>query len=273
MRWPSTSNVVGSWCDSSLDASLYGREIGITRSTPGQALEAHLAHALGVADRADRGGQLAGHHLRVHAAGLEPLHHRLDLRRRWPRVSSRPSCADLARAPCATGASSRPAGRPPPSGNGTITPIGMPSPALISSARPAPISTTASVIAEHRRIDAHRPVAAEPHARAPSRSGSCPPARSPRCRPTTCESPAAQSRIAAWKTSVPTTRCGDEPEQQDQPDGDQRAAAGRGHAEHEADAHAEHAPRRSCGGAPSRSCRARAPASASAARARAWRCR
>ena len=26
---------------------------------------------------------------------------------------------------------------------------------------------------------------------------------------TTCESPAAQSRIAAWKTSVPTTRCGE----------------------------------------------------------------
>jgi len=26
--------------------------------------------------------------------------------------------------------------------------------------------------------------------------------------PTTCARPAAQSRIAAWKTSVPTTRCG-----------------------------------------------------------------
>ena len=31
-----------------------------------------------------------------------------------------------------------------------------------------------------------------------------------------------------------------EPEQQDQPDGDQRAAARRGHAEHEADGHAQH---------------------------------
>ena len=28
--------MVGSWCDSSLDASLYGREIGTTRSTPGR---------------------------------------------------------------------------------------------------------------------------------------------------------------------------------------------------------------------------------------------
>src|SRR5215213_9088109 len=30
-----TWTTVGSWCESSLDASLYGREIGITRSTPG----------------------------------------------------------------------------------------------------------------------------------------------------------------------------------------------------------------------------------------------
>ena len=36
MLWPLTSNMVGAWCDSSLDASLYGREIGITRSTPGR---------------------------------------------------------------------------------------------------------------------------------------------------------------------------------------------------------------------------------------------
>src|SRR5204863_462387 len=34
MRWPSTSTTVGAWWLSSLDASLYGREIGTTRSTP-----------------------------------------------------------------------------------------------------------------------------------------------------------------------------------------------------------------------------------------------
>ena len=32
--WPSTAKTVGSWCASSDEASLYGREIGTTRSTP-----------------------------------------------------------------------------------------------------------------------------------------------------------------------------------------------------------------------------------------------
>src|SRR5215211_5371733 len=34
IAWPSTVKTVGSWCASSDDASLYGREIGTTRSTP-----------------------------------------------------------------------------------------------------------------------------------------------------------------------------------------------------------------------------------------------
>ena len=44
--------------------------------------------------------------------------------------------------------------------------------------------------------------------RAASRSGSCPSGRSRCCRRRAARAPAAHSMIAAWKTSVPTTRCG-----------------------------------------------------------------
>jgi hypothetical protein len=46
------------------------------------ALQAQLGDALGVADRADRGRQLAGHHAHVHARGLQPLDDGIDLGRR-----------------------------------------------------------------------------------------------------------------------------------------------------------------------------------------------
>ena len=83
----------------------------------------------------------------------------------------------------------------------------MSSPALISSARPAPISTTASVVrstAGSTRTDqwlpSHTP-GTEPSRIVPARAKSTFPA-------VTCASPAAHSRIAAWNTSVPTTRVG-----------------------------------------------------------------
>ena len=54
------------------------------------------------------------------------------------------------------------------------------------------------------------------------------PGRGRRCPRPSARAPATHSRIAAWKTSVPTTRRGLQAEEQDQADRDQRAAAGRG---------------------------------------------
>ena len=76
-RRPRTT--VGSWWLSSLDASLYGREIGTTRSTPGIPSRPSSRDALRIADRADRRRQLAGHHDHVHARRLEALRDGVDL--------------------------------------------------------------------------------------------------------------------------------------------------------------------------------------------------
>ena len=57
----------------------------------GHPLQPELAHALGVADRADRGRQLARQHEHVHAGGGELGLDGLDLAPRRPRVSSRSS--------------------------------------------------------------------------------------------------------------------------------------------------------------------------------------
>ena len=94
-----------------------------------------------------------------------------------------------------------------PSGKGISTQVGMPRPALMRSAMPAPIRTTASVVrstAGSTRTDqwlpSHTP-GTDPIRMFAARPKSTLPA-------TMCARPAAQSRIAAWKMSVPTTRLG-----------------------------------------------------------------
>ena len=58
--------------------------------------------------------------------------------------------------------------------------------------------------------------------------------------PTMWAMPAAQSRIAAWKTSVPTTLLRGQAVDGDQEDRDHRAGAGRGDPDHEAGGGADH---------------------------------
>src|SRR3954465_2749927 len=173
----------------------------------GEALQAHLADALGIADRADRGGELARHHLGVNAARLQALDDGVDLRGRSLGCHYDHHALTSARVfrdrYIVTRSSPITA-----TGNGTITPIGMPRPALIRSASPAPISTIANVTrstAGSTRTDQwlpSHPPGTEPSRMLPASPKSTLPA-------TTCDSPAAQSRIAAWNTSVPTTRCGE----------------------------------------------------------------
>src|SRR3954451_5117030 len=172
----------------------------------GEALQAHLADALRVADRADRGGELARHHLGVHAARLQALDDGVDLRGRGLGCHYDHHALTSARVfrdrYIVTRSSPITA-----TGNGTITPIGMPRPALIRSASPAPISTIANVTrstAGSTRTDQWLPSqtpGTDPIRIVPARPKSTFPA-------TTCDRPAAHRRIAAWKTSVPTTRCG-----------------------------------------------------------------
>ena len=93
------------------------------------------------------------------------------------------------------------------SGNGISTTTGRSRPALMSSASPAPISTTESVVrstAGSTRTDqwlpSHTP-GTEPSRIVPTSAKSTLPA-------TMWARPAAHRRIAAWNTSVPTTRVG-----------------------------------------------------------------
>ena len=87
---PAISKRLGSWWLSSDDASLYGREIGTTRSTPGHPLQPELDDTLGIADRADRRRQLAGHDDDVDA-GLA----RAARGRPRPRASAAPGCMTI----------------------------------------------------------------------------------------------------------------------------------------------------------------------------------
>ena len=81
-------------------------------------------------------------------------------------------------------------------------------PSLTISVVPEAISTTRERRAQEalRRLDGE--VAADAARPGPSRAGCSRRARSRRCRRPSARCPAAQSRTAAWKMSVPTTRCG-----------------------------------------------------------------
>ena len=77
---PSTANAVGSWWASSEDAQLVGARDRDHAVDPGHPLQAQLAHALRVADRADRGRELAREHEHVDPRRLELGAHGGDLR-------------------------------------------------------------------------------------------------------------------------------------------------------------------------------------------------
>ena len=70
---PAMSSTVRSPCLNCVEESLYGFEIGTTRSTPGSALELEPRHVLAVADRADHGQLVAAAEVGARADALDSL--------------------------------------------------------------------------------------------------------------------------------------------------------------------------------------------------------